>query len=95
MTEDQLSDIAFIASNLVCLPWSYGESPDGHWVESVNGPVLLALSESNDKDRCNAVYIVKACNAVPMLIAEVRELRRQLDIERSISGKRAVETDGS
>ncbi|MBR5185375.1 MAG: hypothetical protein IKW19_03665 [Akkermansia sp.] len=64
------------------LPWkedlyltSDGDSVDA--VSNIDGDMIVHTDESLLAEAFNCAYIASACNAVPELIARVRELERQ------------------
>lgn len=67
------------------LPWkeylyltSEGDSVDA--VSNIDGDMIVHTDESLLAEAFNCAYIVAACNAVPELIARVRELERKSQV---------------
>ena len=71
MTEEQINELERLALNATPGPWDYDPTGGFRWCFLEKRHVFEATTDAN------AAYIVAACNAVPELIARVRELERQ------------------
>lgn len=79
MDKIDLDELERLAAQATLLPWHtiHGEILDAYHLKR-------AFMSYGEASKQNAAYIVAACNAVPKLIAKVRELERQRE---ALAGK--------
>lgn len=77
--EIDLGELERLAKAATPGPWGYGPYPSWDFMYRITGRQKEFLLDTHiaQNGEANAAYIVAACNAVPELVARVRELERQ------------------
>lgn len=75
LTDEELAELEDIERRTTAGPWRRRDIGDETIESESTGALLCTFPFTHENDRGNAVFVATARNALPSLLAEVRELR--------------------